>query len=558
MSSERIKCALLSSFTLDQLPGLVNERAAASGVECEWYVAPFNQYPQQILEENSALHTFRPSLICVAVAAADLLPAVQTSPSGESFASYGGEFYRLMSTLSNAFPSSRILINNFSLSTPAIQPLLCMKGEQSRFAVTHELNGQLLRLSQEHDNIYPLDVGSWLAMAGAAKQDDRYFYLAKMRLSKDGLDRLADLYARAVLAQAGKRHKCIVVDLDNTIWGGVIGEDGMENVVLSDDGPGKAFFDFQKMLLNFSKTGILLAICSKNDTELAMAAISGHPSMILRSDDFAAIRINWDDKATNLRSIAQELNLGLDSLIFLDDSEHERQQVRFGIPEIAVPDLPIDPSELPAFVAGLPLLDTFQVTEEDANRSTMYAHERVRVELKDQAASLEDFLQTLKIHVCVEALDSSIVGRCAQLTQRTNQFNLTTRRYTADQLFHLLQQDNWHGFVVSASDRIGNSGVVGFALVKRDSKGAFLDTFLLSCRVLGRGIETAFIAAVAARLAESGIQALSAEFIPTSKNAVATNFLSESGFDKSGDGWVSSTDRLSSLAPQWITLQNSH
>ena len=556
MSVARIKCALLSSFTLDQLPGLVNERAAAARIECDWYVAPFNQYPQQILEENSALHTFRPSLIFVSVAVADLLPAVQSSEFGANHASCGKDFYRLMSALSNAFPSSRILINNFSASTPQIQPLVSMKGGGSRSAVTHELNALLLRLSEECENVYPLDVSSWLAMAGAARQDDRYFYLAKMRLSRDGLDRLADLYARAVLAQAGKRHKCIVVDLDNTIWGGVIGEDGMESIVLSDDGPGKAFYDFQRILLDLSKTGILLAICSKNDADLAMAAISSHPSMILRLDDFAAIRINWEDKATNLRSIAQELNLGLDSLIFLDDSEHERQQVRFGIPEITVPDLPIDPSELSAFVAELPLLDTFHVTEEDASRSTMYAHERVRVELKDQAASLEDFLQTLKIRVRVEALDSSNVSRCAQLTQRTNQFNLTTRRYTADQLSQFLQHENWLGFVVSASDRIGNSGIVGCALVKRDSKGAFLDTFLLSCRVLGRGIETAFIAAVAARLAESGIQTLSAEFIPTSKNAVAANFLSESGFEKSGDGWKSGTDRACGLVPQWITLQN--
>jgi hypothetical protein len=556
MSGARIKCALLSSFTLDQLPGLVNERAAAAGLECEWYVTPFNQYPQQILEKNSALHTFRPSLIFVAVAVADLLPSVQSSTLGENHASCGEDFYRLMSALSNASPSSRILINNFSVSTPQIQPLLSMKGGKSLSAVTHELNGLLFRLSQECENIYPLDVSSWLAMAGATKQDDRYFYLAKMRLSRDGLDRLADLYARAVLAQAGKRHKCIVVDLDNTIWGGVIGEDGIENIALSDDGPGKAFYDFQRVLLDLSKTGILLAICSKNDADLAMAAINGHPSMILRADEFAAIKINWNDKAANLRSIAKELNLGLDSLIFLDDSEHERQQLRFGIPEVMVPDLPMDPSELPAFVACLPMLDTFHVTEEDASRSMMYAHERVRVELKDQAASLEDFLQTLRIHIRVEALDSSDMGRCAQLTQRTNQFNLRTRRYTADQLDHMLQQKNWCGFVVSASDRIGNSGIVGCALVELNLKEAFLDTFLLSCRVLGRGIETAFIAAVAARLVESGIQTLSAEFIPTSKNAVSSNFLSEVGFDMSGSVWKTGADRLCKLVPQWINLQN--
>jgi FkbH-like protein len=556
MSVARIKCALLSSFTLDQLPGLVNERAAAAGIECDWYVAPFNQYPQQILEENSALHAFRPSLIFVSVAVADLLPAVQSSEFGANHASCGKDFYRLMSALSNAFPSSRILINNFSASTPQIQPLVSMKGGGSRSAVTHELNALLLRLSEECENVYPLDVSSWLAMAGAARQDDRYFYLAKMRLSRDGLDRLADLYARAVLAQAGKRHKCIVVDLDNTIWGGVIGEDGMESIVLSDDGPGKAFYDFQTALLELSKTGILLAVCSKNDADLAMATIDRHPSMVLRSDDFAAIRINWDDKAANLRSIAQELNLGLDSILFLDDSEHERQQVRFGIPEITVPDLPIDPSELPGFVAGLPMLDAFHVTQEDASRSRMYAQERVRVELKEGAASLEDFLQTLEIQVGVEVVDSSNISRCAQLIQRTNQFNLTTRRYTADELADMLRQEKLWGYVVSASDRIGNSGIVGCALVKRDTEGAFLDTFLLSCRVLGRGIETAFIAAIATRLAESGISTLAAEFISTSKNAVAMNFLSESGFEKSGDIWKAGTDPLGRLVPQWITLRN--
>jgi FkbH-like protein len=386
--------------------------------------------------------------------------------------------------------------------------------------------------------------------------DARYFYLAKMRLSKVALDALADYYERTIRAGAGKRKKVMAVDLDNTLWGGIVGEDGPGNLLLSRDGIGRAYHDLQKILLDYHRTGILLSVCSKNDHDLAMSVIREHPDMILRPHHFAAIRINWQNKASNLRSLSEELNLGLESFVFLDDSPFEREQVRYTIPEVTVIDLPEDASEYPAVIATLPYFDTLGVTEVDRNRQKMYTDEHRRTKLRQTTDCLHDFLKELRIQVMVRRAKSFDLPRLAQLTQRTNQFNLTTRRYMEKDLQSMLESGEWILYAAESKDKIGDSGIVGTALVSFDSQKnhGHLDTFLLSCRVLGRGIEAAFIAAILEDMKNVGIPTMFAEYIPTQCNDISKDFLATHGFVVESDIWKRSSANAQDLLPDWIEL----
>jgi FkbH-like protein len=370
------------------------------------------------------------------------------------------------------------------------------------------------------------------------------------------VEALAEYYSRLLSAFVGFRKKCIVLDLDNTLWGGTLGEDGVEHLQLSDDGPGKAFQDMQRILLDFHETGTLLAICSKNDELPAMAALREHPGMLLRPDHFASIRINWQNKAANLREIAAELNLDLNSFVFLDDSELEREEIRRLAPTVTIPDLPKDPSEYPSFLAQLSYFDALTTTEDDRRRGQMYIEDRARRTLAQTSNSLEDFLKGLQIQVVLRRGDRKSIVRLAQLSQRTNQFNLTTRRYTESDILALLEKKDWRLYGVLVSDRIGDSGVSGAASVEVDiaTKTARLDTFLVSCRVLGRGIESAFLAGICSELKSAGIETLVADYIPTEKNRVAKDFLPKHGFQPVEGRWRFPLDRGQEVCPAWIRL----
>jgi FkbH-like protein len=563
MNSRSLKCGLLSSFTLDALPGLVNKCLEPAGIDGQWYVSPFNQYPQLILAEDSELVAFAPQIVFMAVAFEDLfqgLSPVWSQPRQRQGEAAGriNEFIALVRRLCERLSSSAIFVNSFLPVQPRALPILASKSVAGERRLALEANHALANLSDDCANLHVVHLEDALAgLSGVTVPDARYFYLAKMRLGRSAIGALAEAYSRRVCAYLGLRKKCIVLDLDNTLWGGILGEDGLENLRLSDDGPGKAFQDMQRLLLDYHETGTLLAICSKNDEPIAMAAIRDHPRMLLRLNHFAAMRINWDDKASNLVALAKELNLGLDSLVFLDDSPFECAEVRRLAPQVTVLQMPADPSDYPAFVAQLPYFDALSITEDDRRRGQMYVEDRQRKESGHKAGSLEDFLKSLDICVSIRRADRMLAPRLAQLSQRTNQFNLTTRRYTESDLFALLENQNWRLYGVLASDRIGDSGISGAAFVQVDAATATarLDTFLVSCRVLGRGIESAFLAGVCSDLQAGGIATLVADYVPSDKNGMARDFLPNHGFQFAEPVWRRPLDNGQGVCPAWIQLK---
>ncbi len=322
--------------------------------------------------------------------------------------------------------------------------------------------------------------------------------------------------------------KCIVLDLDNTLWGGVIGEDGMDGLALSLSGPGAAFVAFQQALRDLHDRGVILAINSRNNLDDALNVIRNHPCMILQEKHFAAMQINWDDKVQNLREIAEELNIGLDSMVFFDDDEFNRVNVRAFLPEVEAPDLPDNPSQYVKFLHSLPYFESNSMTDEDKMRGNFYVTERLRKEAEKQFANRDDFLHSLNIELRFfkdDYDDVGILARLSQLTVKTNQFNVRKCPLIEGEIRAFMESRIYSVFYARAIDKFGDQGIIVFALVRKTKEEWRIESFLMSCRVIGRGIEDAFLAEIAVRTALFGASKLSIAFEPSEKNRPARDFV---------------------------------
>jgi FkbH-like protein len=327
------------------------------------------------------------------------------------------------------------------------------------------------------------------------------------------------------------------VDLDNTLWGGVIGEDGLEGITLGgNDAPGNAFYDFQLALDGLRRRGVLLAICSRNNPDDVWPVIDSHPHMVLRRNHFAASRVNWNDKASNIVEIARDLNLGLDSLVFLDDNPAERALLRQQVPDVLTVDLPADPAYYTDALLNLDVFESLGLTDEDRARGEMYLQAQTRREFEKAVVASTDLmthLESLGIAIKIEKATPFSIPRIAQLVNKTNQFNLTTRRYTEAQVRTMAEAaGDSVVYSVTVGDRFGDLGLTGVAIVHTNTDSWVIDSFLLSCRVLGRGIEDALLAHIIGRAKASGVRVLHGHFIPTAKNAPARDFYAARGFDR--------------------------
>ena len=357
-----------------------------------------------------------------------------------------------------------------------------------------------------------------------------------------------------------KVRKALVTDLDNTLWGGVIGEDGMNGIRVGEEYPGAAYQALQRAMLDLYQRGIILAVCSKNNLSDAMEVFEHHPGMLLRPQHFAVLRINWNDKAQNLREIAAELNIGIDALAFLDDNPVERQWVRSQLPEVTVIDLPDDPMGYAQALRDNPVFERLSLSTEDRERARYYAEQRLRTELEQNVASLEDFYQSLQMEVEISLVTTETLARIAQLTHKTNQFNLTTRRYSEQQIAGMAADRDWRVYSLRVRDRFGDNGLVGVAITRYQERICEIDTFLLSCRVIGRTVETAILATIAEQARIKGSESLIGWFLPTKKNAPAKDFYSSHGFtctlEEDGKSrWEFDLTRGDILSPSWFKRQ---
>jgi FkbH-like protein len=459
------------------------------------------------------------------------------------------------------FSRALLIIHNFLIPAHTTRGILENKRSGGACRTISELNHGLDDMFQDNHQVFVLDYDHLAGVFGKDRlRDQRKFYLADMEWSDEFVSMLSNAYLGYIKPAKGILRKCIVTDLDGTLWGGILGENGFDGIQLDVQHYGRQFRDFQRLLYDLHRRGVILAINSKNNFDEAIMVIREHPYMILREKHFAAMKINWVDKVTNMREIAKDLNIGLDSMVFLDNDPAERFYMRQALPQVLTVELPSDPALYYGTIERLNDFNALGLTEEDLRRGELYATEFARSRLLGESSSIEEFLANLKMTLIIRVADKSSLSRVAQLLQRTNQFNLTTRRYTEAEIADLLASPDYIIYTLRVLDIFGDNGLVG-VIVLRTSDGPVwnIDNFLLSCRVLGRRVETCFLYALVELMQKRGVQLITGEFIVTKKNEVAKGFYPQHGFtlvnDQDGvSRWELGLEGRVFELPAWMTI----
>jgi FkbH-like protein len=563
----KCKLAILRSFTVEPIVPLLRAEAFSYGIDLDVHVGDFNTYVQDILDAESSLYRFEPNAVVLAVSTdeaapelwrdfADLGPEAAQQTAERVVKGYG----QWVATFRKQSQAALIIHGLEQPASPALGILDSQAGAgQSGFI--RQINSGFQELAKKVHGVYILDYEALIARHGRERwRDERKWLMARLPIAAGHLLDMAREWIRFIVPLSGRTAKVLVVDLDNTLWGGVIGEDGMAGIKLGPEYPGAAYQALQRALLDLSRKGILLAVCSKNNLDDAMEAIEKHPGMLLRPKHFAAVRINWTDKSQNLREIAEELNVGVDALAFVDDNPFEREQIRAALPEVTVIDLPKNPLQYASAVRNCAVFERLKLSAEDHQRTEMYAAQKERSGAEQSFQSKEDFFRFLEQEADLESVSDLTLTRVAQLTQKTNQFNLTTRRYSELQIAEMAKQPQWQIFSIKVRDRFGDHGLVGVAITRDEGERCEVDTFLLSCRVIGRTVETALLAYLADNAAQRGCKKLVGWFLPTKKNAPARDFYQHHGFEKQEtDGprslWVLDLKSSTLHCPDWIKLK---
>jgi FkbH-like protein len=560
------RLAILRSFTVEPIIPLLRAGSFLAGIDLAVQASDFNAHVQEILDPQSPLYAFTPDAVILAVQTRDVAPELwrdfsdsNTEAVQAAIARVVGDFHSWIRNF-RSHSRAHLIIHNLEEPVTPSRGILDEQLASSQVAAIQQINRELRALAAEQTGVYVLDYDALVARHGRNTwHDERKWLTVRLPMAAQNLSHLAQEWLRFLHPLTGKVAKALVVDLDNTLWGGVIGEDGMMGIKLGNEYPGAAFRDLQRALLDLHQRGILLAICSKNNREDAMEALQSHAGMLLKPHHFACTRINWTDKAQNLREIAKELNIGVDALAFLDDNPIERQQVRSQLPEVTVIELPRDPMQFARVVRQSPVFERLALSSEDQQRGAMYQAQREREQLEQNLTSREDFYRSLQQQAEIVPVTKASLARVAQLTNKTNQFNLTTRRYTEQQILEMTATAGCDCFSIRVRDRFGDNGLVGVAITRNSGEVCEIDTFLLSCRVIGRTVETAFLSFLAEQARRHGATKLQGWFLPTKKNAPAQEFYSAHGFvsiEQNDKGTLWSLDlKSNSLAcPEWVKL----
>jgi FkbH-like protein len=559
---------ILRSFTVEPLLPLVVAEGLAAGVVFEITTGDFNTYAQDILDPHSRLYASTPDLVILAVQTRDVAPNLaHGEPGRQSYADTVTRVSGELSTLLQTFrerTAAPLVLHSLDLPARPADGIFDAQRPDGQIASIHELNRRLLATASSLADVYLLDYGQLVARHGIdAWHDPRLWTASRLPLKTAHLGTLAAAWARHLLALCPSMAKVVVCDLDNTLWGGVVGEDGPDGIQLGESEETSHWLQVQRALLDLYHRGILLAISSKNNPDDALAVLERHPQMLLRPSHFAALRISWDTKPQSLVEIAEELSVGRDTLVFLDDNPVEREHVRQAVPDVRVIELPAEPARYAATIREFPLFERLRLTGEDRDRGAMYAQQRQRAELEKTATSVEDYYRSLQMTLTIAPVSPDTLARASQLTQKTNQFNMTTRRYGEAEIARFVASPDWHAYTVQVSDRFGDNGLVGLMMAVREGDAWRIDTFLLSCRVIGRTVETAMLAWLACRAREAGASSLIGEFIPTKKNAPAADVYAAHGFQAVPNSappagvWSHDLRADTIQSPEWIEIIES-
>lgn len=543
-----LRLAIAHSYTSELMDPWLTLAAALQGLELKTYHAPYGM-TVQAAQENSALVAHEPDITLLLLQREDLHPDLARPLAGFSVNQQEELRAAVLDRIEGIVAQFRkYKVGQIVLTLmPAIHGpglgLFDAQSERSESAWWARLKADIGRFLRDsvRASLF-LDLDQVLFQIGHAEFFDyRLWYSARFPFTSAASREIARRVISLGAVMKYPKAKVIVLDADNTLWGGILGEDGIDGIALGPDYPGNTFLDFQRRLLDFQQRGFILALCSKNNPAEVEQVLKEHPHQLLREEHFAARRVNWLPKPDNLISLAEELNLGLDSFVFVDDSDHECAAVRQRLPQVEVVQTPTRPIEVPTCLEHVARLEVLTLTAEDLIKTEMYAQEgrrrALRARVERSGVSMCEYLASLEMKMQVNFNDAAHSPRLSQLTQKTNQFNLTTRRYSEHQVQEFIASGNWLVADFALEDVFGHSGVAGMAILRLiNNQQAELDTFLMSCRVIGREAEAAFLHSLLRQLANQGIPELLADFIPTTKNELVKTFLPDQGFEKSSDG----------------------
>ncbi len=532
-----VRLAILGSSTTVHLPAPIRVACLRRNIHVTVHEGEYGQYLQELTDVASELHRFRPDTVLLAFDARHVtagLDAMADADAARAACDAALARMRQCWTLARERLGATVIQQTV---LPVLPPLLG-SNEQRLFASPARMVARLnaaLRDEADAAGVHLLAIDEAAAGDGILEwHDPVLWHRAKQEVSPLAGPVYGDLVGRLLAALQGRSSKCLVLDLDNTLWGGVIGDDGLEGIVIGQGSAlGEAFLSVQHYARALAQRGVILAVCSKNDEANALSAFEQHPEMLLRRADIACFVANWDDKATNLRRIARELNIGIDSLVFLDDNPFERNLVRTTLPEVAVPEIPDDdPALMPAILAAAGYFESVSITAEDRLRTAQHAANRERA-ASGSATDLPAYLRSLEMRLVWRRFDRIGLGRIVQLINKTNQFNLTTRRRTEEEALAVIADPASFGLQIRLLDRFGDNGIIAIVIGRIDAERAcHIDTWLMSCRVLGRGVEDATLALLAEQARAFGAVSLIGEYRPTAKNAVVAEHYGRLGFSR--------------------------
>jgi len=533
--------------------------------ESESYFIGYDKYIFEMLNENSVLYDEKIDKVFIFIDLKEMLK--------DNFFNLSNfeDKMNLKKTIDDFFDvverflikSKKILIiNNAFLDRSTYLTYLNFNSEKYSFLdVENYYNEKLRVLKKEYNNLIIFDWQRIVFEYGYKNlTDNKFWYLGRIKFNSFCFEIIKDELNNILKAYTGKIKKVLVLDLDNTLWGGIIGEDGIDGIKLSEDGEGKIYRDFQKNIKALKDLGIILTICSKNNIDDVKEVFEKHPLMVLKWDDFIIKKINWNNKVENIKSIAEELNVGIDSLVFIDDNPVERNIVKENLKEVEVVNFPENIENLVNWFIDViyEFFPKINLTKEDIKKTEQYKANLKRSELLKKVSDIEDFIKNLNIELHIYIDNKNFISRAAQLTQKTNQFNLTTKRYTENDIRTFMESEEKIVFLLEYKDKFQNEGIIGEAIVKIESDRAVLDTFLMSCRVIGRKVEYTFLYEILNYLEQMKIKDISIEFIPTKKNKfVAKEFFEKINFINNENIFIAKIDDLKKHLEKFKLLERS-
>lgn len=560
MGDHKDRCILISDFNINNLAGYIRNDTDLPILDV--IVAPFGQVVTVLMQKELECWQNKPDFAIVWTRPETIIRSFNDILNYKRVAidkilREVDDYCSLLSSICDRLKS--VFVPTWVI--PSYHRGLGMLDMKTGLGASNTLMHMNLRLSEnleEMSGIFLLDAQRWVSIAGKNAFNPKLWYMGKIAFGNEVFANATKDIKSALRGITGDSRKLIVVDLDDTLWGGIVGDVGWKNVRLGGhDHIGEAYVDFQRALKSLTNRGILLGIVSKNEEVIALEAINKHPEMILRLDDFAGWKINWQDKAQNLVDLVSDLNLGLQSVVFIDDNPAERARVREALPEVFVPEFPEDKMLYKSALLGLDCFDTPSISKEDLERARMYVSERQRTELKRSIATLDEWLKSLRIEVKVDGLNEANLQRTAQLLNKTNQMNLATRRMTESEIVDWARQTNHKLWTFRVSDKFGDSGLTGIVSLEVKDKVGRIADFVLSCRVMGRKVEETMLRTVIKHAQSVGLDKVYAKYVPTPKNKPCLRFFRSSRFEQNEDNTFTWKVDKDYKVPEYIEVQGS-